>query len=50
MKTVAESNVASAEAYYTAMNNKDAARVANYLHPHSIYRADGHPGGEGCGS
>jgi len=30
--TVAERNVASAEAYYKAMNNKDAAGVARHLH------------------
>ena len=33
METVAERNVASAEAYYKAMSNKDAAGVAGYLHP-----------------
>ena len=32
METVAERNVAFAEAYYTAMNNRDAARIASYLH------------------
>ena len=32
METVAERNAASAEAYYTAINNKDAARIASYLH------------------
>lgn len=33
MKTMAEKNVASAEAYYRAMNDKDAEGVARYLHP-----------------
>jgi ketosteroid isomerase-like protein len=31
--TVAERNVASAEAYYKAMNDKDVAGVARSLHP-----------------
>jgi ketosteroid isomerase-like protein len=33
MKTMAEKNVAAAEAYYRAMNHKDAAAVAEQLHP-----------------
>jgi ketosteroid isomerase-like protein len=33
MKTMAEKNVTSAEAYYKAMNDKDAAGVARHLHP-----------------
>jgi ketosteroid isomerase-like protein len=31
--TVAERNVASVEAYYKAMNDKDVASVARHLHP-----------------
>jgi hypothetical protein len=33
MKTMAGKNVASAAAYYGAMNHKDAAGVAERLHP-----------------
>ena len=33
MTTVAERNVASVEAYYKAMNDKDVASVARHLHP-----------------
>jgi ketosteroid isomerase-like protein len=33
MKTTAEENVSSAEAYYRAINDKDAAGVAGHLHP-----------------
>lgn len=33
MTTVAERNVASAEAYYKAMNDKDLSGVARHLHP-----------------
>ena len=33
MTTIAERNVASAEAYYKAMNDKDLATVARHLHP-----------------
>jgi ketosteroid isomerase-like protein len=33
MKTMAEKNVTSAEAYYRAMNDKDAGGVARHLHP-----------------
>ena len=33
MKTMAEKNVSSAEAYYRAMNDKDATGVAEHLHP-----------------
>jgi ketosteroid isomerase-like protein len=31
--TVAETNVASAETYYKAMNDKDLAGIARHLHP-----------------
>lgn len=33
MKTAAEKNVAIAEAYYRAMNNKDVSGIAECLHP-----------------
>jgi hypothetical protein len=33
MTTVTDRNVASAEAYYKAMNDKDFAGVATHLHP-----------------
>ena len=33
MTTATERNVASAEAYYQAMHNKDLAGVARHLHP-----------------
>ena len=33
MTTTTERNVASAEAYYQAMHNKDLAGVARHLHP-----------------
>lgn len=33
MTTLTERNVASAEAYYKAMNDKDLAGVAKHLHP-----------------